>query len=494
MNPRPQTEPPASAADLLQRGHEPGPFVLALDVAPGAAARLDCQAVVRAIPGRRMVCRGRWQGSDVFCKLYLGNTRDWHAELRGLHALQASDIAAPRVLFSGTADHGAIHVILLEPVRPAVSFASAWEAAGDAATRTALLARAARTIAAHHNAGLWQADIHLDNFLLADDRLVTLDGGGIQLSGKADLPVKQSLQNLALFLAQFFPRFDALLDVALDAYRAVRSGDAAQFTADALRRQVRRHRQRRLRHFLKKVFRNCSAFACERDWRHFRVYDRSMASAKMLEFLADPDASLQHPEMRYLKQGNTCTLWLVPVDARLLVVKRYNIKGLAHRAGRAWRRSRAAVSWENAHRLGMYGIPTARPVALLEQRFGPLRGRAWYVSEYLGDEDITQLCRGQKLAGDAGVQATAQQVVALLAWLAECRISHGDMKGTNFILAQQGPAIIDLDAMREHACGWLFRRLQQRDLQRFMRNWDDCPDVAALFTQLMQNTELVADI
>ena len=92
------------------------------------------------------------------------------------------------------------------------------------------------------------------------------------------------------------------------------------------------------------------------------------------------------------------------------------------------------------------------------------------------------------------MQAVAQQVVALLAWLAECRISHGDMKGTNIILSQQGPAIIDLDAMREHTLGWKFRRLQQRDLQRFMHNWDDCPDVAAMFTQIMQNTKLVADI
>jgi tRNA A-37 threonylcarbamoyl transferase component Bud32 len=441
-----------------------------------------------------MVCRGRWQGEEVFCKLYLGSNRDWHAELRGLHALQASGIAAPRVLFSGTADQGAIHVILLEPVRPAVSFASAWEQAGDTAARAVLLARAARTIAAHHNAGLWQADIHLDNFMLADDRLVTLDGGGIHLSGKAELPGKQSLDNLALFLAQFYPRFDALQEVALDAYRDARRGGAVQLTADSLRRRVRHCRQRRLRHFLKKVFRNCSAFACERGWRHFRVYDRSMASVKMLEFLADPDASLQHPEMHYLKQGNTCTLWLVPVDARLLVVKRYNIKGPVHRAGRAWRRTRAAVSWENAHRLDMYGIPTARPVALLEQRFGPLRGRAWYISEYLGDEDITRLCDGLAVQDDPGVRVTAQQVVTLLAWLAECRISHGDMKGTNIILSQQGPAIIDLDAMREHACGWMFRRLQRRDLQRFMHNWDDCPDVGALFTQIMQNTKLVADI
>ena len=55
-------------------------------------------------------------------------------------------------------------------------------------------------------------------------------------------------------------------------------------------------------------------------------------------FLEDPDASLKSPDTRYLKQGNTCTLWLTRVDGRQLVVKRYNIKGLVHRFGRAFRR------------------------------------------------------------------------------------------------------------------------------------------------------------
>ena len=70
--------------------------------------------------------------------------------------------------------------------------------------------------------------------------------------------------------------------------------------------------------------------------------DRSMASAEMVKFLADPGASLQRADTQYLQQGNTCTLWGSRVDGRRLVVKRYNINWLRRCIGRAFRKTRAA--------------------------------------------------------------------------------------------------------------------------------------------------------
>ena len=207
----------------------------------------------------------------------------------------------------------------------------------------------------------------------------------------------------------------------------------------------------------------------------------------MLQLLADPDASLQQADAHYLKQGNTCTLWSITVDGRQLVVKRYNIKSLLHRISRMLRRTRAAMSWKNAHRLAMYGILGARPVALVERRFGPLRGKAWLISWSMSAVMTFPALQEPRL------QTTEQQVVALLAQLAQCRISHGDMKGTNFIQSPQGIAVIDLDAMREHLSDKGFQRLQQRDLQRFMRNWQQCPDIDALFREAMQNNHRVTE-
>jgi len=492
MNSPPLTDTPVSAAALVQMGRRPGPFVLALDGQTGPAALLENHEVVRAIPGRRLVCRGTWQGEDVFIKLYLDGDRYWQAECRGLQALADNGIAAPVVLHTGTADRGALHIIVLQAIQPAETLATALSQAHAEAARIALLQRAVTCIAGHHRAGLEQRDIHLNNFLLAGEQLYTLDGGGIHVSGDADLQVAPSRDNLALFFAELYPDDDAFIDRVLPVYLQRRSWDSDDLPVATLRQRIRYFRDRRLRRFLKKVFRDCSAFRCERSWRSFRVYDRAMDSPEMLEFLANPDASLERADARYLKQGNTCTLWLVRVGGRDLVVKRYNIKSLKHKIGRAMRRTRAAVSWQNAHRLWMYGILTARPVALLEDRWGPLRGRAWYITEFVAGDDAGSLCAAT-LLDQAGIEAAGEQVTGLLSQLALSDISHGDMKATNFILSEQGAVVIDLDAMQKHAAPESFRRAQRRDLARFMRNWEDCPATKAMFIEMMRAKKLVTD-
>ena len=492
MNSPPLTDTPVSAAALVQMGRQPGPFVLALDGQAGESALLRCQEVVRAMPGKRLVCRGEWQGKDVFIKLYFGADKYWRTERQGLQALSINGITAPTVLHAGTADRGALHVIVLEAIQPAVTLETAWAEAGDEAARIALLQRAVVCIASHHRAGLEQRDIHLNNFLLSGERLYTLDGGGIHDAGVDELSVKRSRDNLALFFAQFYPDDDCLIDTVLPVYLKQRSWRSEVLASVELHHRVRHFRRGRLRRFLKKVFRDCSAFKCERSWRTFRVYDRSMASSEMVRFLANPDASLQHADMQYLKQGNTCTLWATRVDGRQLVVKRYNIKSLSHRFGRAFRNTRAAVSWRNAHRLWMYGILTARPVALVEERFGPLRGRAWYISEFVAGDDASSLCRQGSL--DDTAKVAARQVADVLAQLALSAISHGDMKATNFILSERGAVVIDLDAMRKHDAADSFRRAHCRDLRRFMRNWEGCPGTEAMFTEMMRARKLVTEL
>ena len=493
MNSPPLTDTPVSAAALVQMGRQPGPFVLALDGQTDPAALLDCHEVVRAIPGRRLVCRGAWQGRDVFIKLYLDGGKHWQVECRGLQALADKGIAAPAVLHTGTADCGALHVIVLEAIQPAVTLETALSQAHEEEARVALMQQAIVCIASHHCAGLEQRDIHLNNFLLAGECLYTLDGGGIHDSGSTELPVTQSRENLALFFAELYPDDDAFIDRVLPVYLQRRSWGSDDLSVATLRQRISHFRGRRLRRFLKKVFRDCSAFICEHSWRLFRVYDRTMDSAEMVEFLADPDASLQHADAQYLKQGNTCTLWTTRVDGRQLVVKRYNIKGLKHRVGRAFRKTRAAVSWMNAHRLGMYGILTARPVALIEARFGPVRGRAWYISEFVAGDDASSLC-GQAMLDKAGQIRAGQKLTDLLAQLALSSLSHGDMKATNFILSERGAVVIDLDAMRKHDAAESFQRAQRRDLRRFMRNWEACPETRAMFAEMMRARKLVTEL
>lgn len=81
-----------------------------------------------------------------------------------------------------------------------------------------------------------------------------------------------------------------------------------------------------------------------------------------------------------LKDGGTCTVVRIDLEGLPVAVKRYNLKNTRHALSRAWRPSRAWQSWIEAQRLSYYGIPTPRPLAVVERRFGPLRGRAYLVT------------------------------------------------------------------------------------------------------------------
>ncbi|MDP7146404.1 MAG: hypothetical protein QGH75_13880, partial [Pseudomonadales bacterium] len=54
---------------------------------------------------------------------------------------------------------------------------------------------------------------------------------------------------------------------------------------------------------------------------------------------------------------------------------------------------------------------------------------------------------------------------------------------SNFVIHDNQPVLLDLDAMREHMYLSGFKSAHARDLNRFLRNWQDTPDIAELFQE-----------
>jgi tRNA A-37 threonylcarbamoyl transferase component Bud32 len=192
---------------------------------------------------------------------------------------------------------------------------------------------------------------------------------------------------------------------------------------------------------------------------------------------------------RLLKDGNTATLALVNVGGLRLVVKRYNIKNAWHALKRCLRPSRAWKSWKNAHRLELLGIPTPRPMALLENRWGPLRSKAYFITEYI--EAITLndlLCSGK--VEENNLIDLIEQFVEMLQLFVDASLSHGDFKATNFLVDAGQISITDLDAMREHRFRWLHRRAFRKDCKRLMKNWEGLAEIEKTFQERLQNLAL----
>jgi tRNA A-37 threonylcarbamoyl transferase component Bud32 len=174
-----------------------------------------------------------------------------------------------------------------------------------------------------------------------------------------------------------------------------------------------------------------------------------------------------------IKNSHTNVVARLECEGRSFIVKRYNIKGFWHALSRCWRPSRAWVAWCNGNRLRFLGMATPQPIALIEKRFGPLRGVAYIIMQTIDGVPLSKL----STINQPHIKQTAQQILQLAA----ANISHGDMKASNFMVSDKDVYLIDLDSMKQHHSALVFKKMFKQDMERFMRNWQQQPEVAAAF-------------
>ncbi len=207
--------------------------------------------------------------------------------------------------------------------------------------------------------------------------VLVIDGDALRRVGRGQpLPMARAGANLAVLLAQLPAEWDDRLSILQAPYCAAAASAFPE--PQALRARIAHVRAWRLRDFLGKTVRDCTLFAVEQTLTRFTAVLRRQADA-LAALLPDPDAALDSAVV--LKDGGTCTVARIVVDERVLLLKRYNLKSLGHALNRCWRPTRAWHSWREAHRLQFLGIPTPAPLALVEERIGPLRRRAWLVQD-----------------------------------------------------------------------------------------------------------------
>jgi tRNA A-37 threonylcarbamoyl transferase component Bud32 len=448
---------------------------------PGGVDVVDMTVseILRVLPGKRIVAKARVHGRTYLIKTFLGRSAQKYAiqEERGMDAVARAGVRCPRLRWSGTLCGGEGIVLAFDFLDEAHNLLDIWNRAVTDQDKIDVLTRFMIIMARLHAVGVSQSDIHLNNFLLREGKLYAIDGGGIQAIG-TPLSESASLGNLALFFAQLLARHDDLINVVLPAYEAVREWPRESGRLARLLSLVAAKRQTRKRRYIEKAFRECTRFVCELSFTRFTICDRNAYGPEIQQLLATPDDVMATGTL--LKDGNSATVALVHLGDRALVVKRYNIKNPWHFLRRAGRKSRAWVSWRNAMRLEFLGIDTLTPVALIEKRMGPLRTTAYLVTEYIPAVDAAEHMR-------QGIESvdSAQAIAEILGELARVQITHGDMKATNFLMADAGPVLIDLDAMHEHSSEQRFRRAFNKDLDRFMANWKDNPPVKECFQGLI---------
>ena len=452
--------------ELAHAGRSPTlPLTLALP-----AGELTVQQWLRVLPGQRYVGKAQWQGRNVLAKLLVGTKAERHfqRERRGARLLAEQGMTTPALLAEGLAE-GQGGWLLFDYLAGAESLEQAWREVkrqpmlSDA--QQDVLGAALGAIAQLHAEGLWQSDLHLDNLLRYEGKLHLVDGGGVQAQTPGQpLDRDKVLANLGVFFAQLPASLEPHIEELLVHYLLVNGEHALPL--EALLREIASVRRWRLRDYLGKLGRDCSLFSVNRGFNQLRVVRREDEPV-LHELLAAPDMAIEAG--RALKLGGSSTVALVEQGGRQLVVKRYNIKGLAHWLRRCWRPSRAWHSWLEGNRLAFFDIATPRPLAMLELRCLGLRRRSYLVTEYSAGEDI--VTHFQPHLPSSPPEAELLALDQLFAALLRERISHGDMKGTNLLWEQGRWSLIDLDAARQHGSDASFARAYAKDRARFLRNW-----------------------
>lgn len=220
------------------------------------------------------------------------------------------------------------------------------------------------------------------------------------------------------------------------------------------------------------------------------VYESALMSTEIVRFIADPDSFIADGDI--LKDGDTTTVVKINIDGHALVLKRYNQVGFWRSFRRAFTASRAHRCWRNALVLARLGVWTPKPYVLLEEtQFWVLVRRAFLVTEYV-DADTVQV-QLQQPNSFTSVEQLVTAFSCLFDVMHGSKISHGDMKASNFIYRNGKLWVLDLDSMKQYKLDFLFQIRFKKDASRFMKNWRDS-HLETLFRPLvgrLQNRTLV---
>jgi len=482
----------ASCKDLLAAGRQiQVPVSISLSVVDEAdefQSALVLEQLIRILPGKRLVALTEWQGKPAIAKLFF-QPRSWQRhlqrELEGLNLLAGAGLNIPVQFAKAKTEDGHGAVLISQYLGQARSLDQLSQQADTDGQYLETVGVVLQAIGDCHKKGIWQQDIHPDNFLLEQGNVFCIDGASVKKHDKSGaLPESVCLENIITFFAQFPIDKDRFLLELFTNYQRSRADTTIHISWPELQERVTAARKTRLDNYEKKLFRPTTENQCLLSFSQFVVYKRSIGSPEMNRFIRDPDSFISGGKI--IKAGNSSTVAKIVVGGNPYIVKRYNIKNPWHGIKRLLRPSRAHNSWRQSALLQMLGIDTAEPFLCLEQRWlWLMRGRAYFLCEDLSGNTVADQLAGSHTELLIPILNAYQN---LFDSMLRYNISHGDMKATNFIYREGTLFVLDLDAMQRHKSKNRFAERFRKDLMRFRKNWIDKPAIDKIVNEHVTNT------
>jgi len=425
-------------------------------------------AILRYLPRNRLVLRAKWQDRIVAVKIFFHPFKaywHWQRENHGLQLLQQAGIETPLLLYQGKNQTKTAYIILTTYIENAGHFD---DYLPETTTALPFLKTHIDMMIKLHKKNYVQKDWHINNFLYTNQAIYAIDAGQI----KHILWQKETARfsNLALFLSILSDDYQSLYRDLYDYYCDAMALPYNKSYTWVLK-QITYHQKQRWHNQQSKLFRTSSQIICKQTFSLRLLRTTTTRTKAWSHLLANPDFVFSD-DATYLKKGNSSTVVKTVIDENsdknTYVIKRYNIKNKWHAFLRFWQPTRAAINWRFSHFLLALGIPTPTPCAMFEYRFGPLRRKSFFISQWQNGEPLDTYLQ-QATAEQQ--QLIAKQIIAIFKKLFSAQIIHGDTKASNWLVENEKVYLLDLDGMKQYKNTHLFMRAHQQEWQRFLKNW-----------------------
>ncbi|RLT09991.1 MAG: hypothetical protein DWI21_05160 [Planctomycetota bacterium] len=219
------------------------------------------------------------------------------------------------------------------------------------------------------------------------------------------------------------------------------------------------------------------------------VFDSQLASHVVERLWDDPDEFLAAGQT--LTQDDYVAVARVPVkaptadghfrNAAVGLLKRFNLRGVTHTLTRLLLFTRGSRSWTYGREMLDAGVGTARPLAMVEDRLGPLRFQSFVLTEQIDGTPLPEFLATTTL-NSLELDRLAGQFARIWHTLGELRIVHGAMHASNFVVTPDRQLkLINLDGTWRHWFDLTFLHRRDRDWLRFMKAWRGQPEFGAAF-------------
>jgi tRNA A-37 threonylcarbamoyl transferase component Bud32 len=210
---------------------------------------------------------------------------------------------------------------------------------------------------------------------------------------------------------------------------------------------------------------------------------RDLSHEFVAHLLQDPDAPFRDAEATVLKSSRTSTVIELriptPSGQRVAIYKRFNLKSPLQRLKNSVRPTAAMRSWTLGHNLLDRGLPTARPLVVIERTKLGAPTVGYLLTERVPDAmGLTEAVAARPTAA----RQWADELGRLLRTMHDREVSHRDLKASNILMSQlSGPSqetaatLIDLVGVSLN--GVVSERTRVRDLARLNASFLQNPAV-----------------